>query len=219
MGGLKPPEFTCIINGFSRSIILNYVEGVKLFRFFTEPLNWVTRKTFRIIFKRYTKKSRKLVEQTLNRENIEVFLDSTSSKKKIGVVRDLDYFQWRFLESPDVQSYRILKMTTRGAAIVKIRYDVIKTGQLDILLIIPGLTVDEMTDLIGSITIWAEQKGYSSVRYGVSSSKMSKKIGRNLYSRVRKPIFAFFSDNVQLSKNKDILTCDWQLADSDFEFT
>ena len=154
---------------------------------------------------------------SLDKENIETFIDIKNINNLIKPIRDKEYLYWRFLNSPEKNKYKIFKERNNIAALVKERKDKQNSWHLDILLINDFSKTQDIISFLAKIILWAEKNNFSYVRLYISNKDLSKKIKSNLLSIVRNPRFFYYSKNksyMDILKKRTFL---WQLADSDFE--
>ena len=199
---------------------MNHPKFAKFSKYF-KWVYFVINFLFKNIFCKYyiLKKSNNniLKSESLNKENIKIFIDAKENQKLIKPVRDENYLYWRFLNSPEIKNYKIFKDNNNLAAIVKERKDKPNSWHLDILLI-NNLSDDKnIISFLAEIILWGRAKNYSYVKVYISNKKLSRRISRNLFSITINPRFFYCAKD---KKIMDILkngTYFWQLADSDFE--
>ena len=158
-----------------------------------------------------------LSAHSLDKENIETFIDIKNINNLIKPIRDKEYLYWRFLNSPEKNKYKIFKERNNIAALVKERKDKQNSWHLDILLINDFSKIQDLISFLAKIILWAEKNNFSYVRLFTSNKNLSKKIKSNLLSIVRNPRFFYYSKNKSYMDILKKRTFHWQLADSDFE--
>ena len=154
--------------------------------------------------------------ESLNKKNIDLFLNIKKNKNIINTIIDKKYLYWRFLDSPDLNKYKILKNNSI-AALVKERKDKPKTWHLDILLINNLTNSKILIPFLADVILWSKRHNFSYVRVYISDKSLSKKISYNLLSIYRNPRFFFYAKNkkfMNILKNSKYF---WNLSDSDWE--
>lgn len=131
-------------------------------------------------------------------------------------VKNMAYWKWRLLESPDAKAYRLFK--------IEDQYLVFKTHMLGLgkvaeLLFIPNhLKEAEQLQLIGQLSFWALKNNFSYVRQYVTIPTLSEKIRRRFKSFITYPEFAFKATDTSLFKQlQHESDWDFQFIDNDFE--
>lgn len=160
----------------------------------------------------------------LDEKSLDRFLFSVEEPTTgIIPVRDREYANWRFLESPDCLYYRIFESSHGLSAILRDQRNKEGSSHLDILWInrLQGTNHDLVVSFLASICLWASENGFSYVRCFIPYRDLSKRIHLSLLSMVRHPRHSYFSQNNELyhkiKKAEQDGHIHWQLLDSDFE--
>jgi len=131
-------------------------------------------------------------------------------------VRDIQYWKWRLLESPDATTYACFKSETQSILFKTQFIGNIKT--MEILFIPSDLEDEEKLHLIGQLSFWALKHSYSYVRLYTTIPSLSDKIKSHLKSFTTRPEFAYKATDPELfQKLQKTPNWDFQFVDNDFE--
>ena len=131
-------------------------------------------------------------------------------------IRDITYWNWRLLESPDANAYKCFRFEEKYILFKTQSIENIKT--LEIFFLPTHLKDNEKLILIGQLSFWALQNNYSYVRLYTTVPTLSRKIKSQLKSFSTRPEFAYkASDKELFQKLQKNPNWDIQFIDNDFE--
>ena len=155
----------------------------------------------------------------INKLNINNFINDDLNPKKVNTFRDYEYLNWRFLNSPESDKYIQLSYKNKYFAIVKKRTEKKFNNYLDLLLINNFEKNNEFLQFLLKIILWSSDNKLSYVKMIIPNIEISNFVKKNILTIVTKPRFAFFSKEVSEINELKTSNFDFQLFDTDFEFT
>tara|TARA_B100001123_G_C15219045_1_gene990453 strand:+ start:453 stop:1487 length:1035 start_codon:yes stop_codon:yes gene_type:complete len=164
-------------------------------------------------------KNHEIKIEKINIKNIDNFLDINLKKNLINTYRDSEYLVWRFIKSPELDNYLQISYKNTYYAIVKKRTEKKFNHYLDLLLINKYNESNEFVEFLLNIIIWASDNDLSYLKMMIPDKKISNFIKKNIFTIITKPRFAFFSKNEKEMNEIKNSNINFQLFDTDFEFT
>lgn len=205
-----------LIKPFNHQRIYN---KFKYFKFLLYLFNIIYSFIF-IIFIKLKIKDKDIIKiEKINKHNIYNFINDELISKKVNTFRDYEYLKWRFLNSPESENYLQLSFKNKYYAIVKKRTERKFNNYLDVLLINKFEINREFIQFLLRIILWSNNQRLSYVKMIIPDSKISNFVKKSIFTIITKPRFAFFSkknNEINELKNSNF---DFQLFDTDFEFT
>tara|TARA_B100000965_G_C19554462_1_gene741538 strand:- start:410 stop:1441 length:1032 start_codon:yes stop_codon:yes gene_type:complete len=192
---------------------------LRYLKFILDILNKIYNSLFIIFIKMKIKDNDNIKIEKLSKFNISNFLSDSLTFNKVNTLRSYDYLKWRFLESPEANKYIHISYKNKYYAIVKKRTEKKFNNYLDLLII---NKIDKHSDFIQfllKIILWSSNNNLSYVKMIIPNISISNYIKKNIFTIITKPRFAFFSNQeneIEELKNSNF---DFQLFDTDFEFT
>ena len=192
------PKFTSNLNKFLRSI----------FNTISYPLIYLNLLKFR---------TQQHIEHIPITETLINKLEHTTfHTKRWTPVRNAAYWRWRLLESPDANTYKCFQIANQYLIYKSHYYEGNKA--IELLFLPVSLKEEEKLVLVGSLSLWALQNGYSYVRLYTTIPAFSKRIKASLKSFITYPEFAFKATDPSLFQIlKENPNWDFQFIDNDFE--
>ena len=132
----------------------------------------------------------------------------------ISPVRDQDFLKWRISDSPNSDKYYYYRIDGFGAIIFLNDHS---NKYIDILWVSDITNHPAIRDMISSLAIYGMRKGYSFSRFYTSDPELSSYLRKTTKSLVRRPKFAFFAKDTDLSNSIKSMSWNWELVDHDFE--
>lgn len=157
--------------------------------------------------------------EAVNKSNINNFIKNNLMPNMVNTFRDHEYLNWRFLSSPESKNYIHLSYKNKYFAIVKKRTEKKYNNYLDILLINTFEKNNDFIQFLLKIILWSNNNNLSYVKMIVPNNEISKFVKKNIFTIITKPRFAFFSKNIDEINELKYSNFDFQLFDTDFEFT
>jgi hypothetical protein len=191
----------------------------KLPSFFRKILNHITYPVFFLIYRRHSYSNSSYKLEKLNETLFDSFFSLYTGTKIISEnivspVRDIDYANWRVLNSPNKDKYFIYK-TEIFMALISLQNN--KAKYIDVLWVTDIFNKIEIIKMISTLGIYGIKNGFSVIRYYTSKKELSDYINYKTKSIVKHPRFAYFSkDDKVLEKLKEA-KWDFEFIDSDFE--
>lgn len=197
----------------------NYPKFRKVPSFLRFALNAITSPIFHFYYSKYSYSENSYQLIKFNEETFYEFFNNYEKAGRItnnviSPVRDINYFIWRVLDSPNSDKYYIYK-TDKYSALILIENDNEKC--IDILLVSDLNNKEELKKMICTLGVYGLKNGFSYVRFYTSKPELSSYIKSKTKSIVRHPRFVYLSFD-EMTKEK-IASADWEfeLIDSDFE--
>jgi hypothetical protein len=134
-------------------------------------------------------------------------------------LRDYEYLNWRFLNSPESEKYIQLSFKNKYFAIVKKRTEKKYNNYLDLLLINKFEKHDDFIQFLLKIIVWSNINNLSYVKMIIPDIEVSNYVKNNIFTLITKPRFAYFSKEKNEMNELKNSNFDFQLFDTDFEFT
>ena len=157
--------------------------------------------------------------EEINKLNINNFVKNDLMSNKVNTFRDYEYLNWRFLDSPESNNYIQLSYKNKYFAIVKKRTEKKFNNYLDLLLINVFEKNDDFIQFLLKIILWSNNNNLSYVKVIIPNIEISNFVKKNILTIVTKPRFAFFSKDTSEINELKTSNFDFQLFDTDFEFT
>ena len=155
----------------------------------------------------------------LNFKHGKKFIKVKTANNNFSTSLDYDFLQWRFFKSPEINKYFFLEYKNKYFSIAKKRKEKKFNHYLDILIVNKQENTKDFKQFLLNILIWANDNKMSYVKILTSNNKFSKFLKKNFISVNSKPRFAYFSKNKSYLKMIEESNFNFQLFDSDFEFT
>ena len=137
------------------------------------------------------------------------------TEKIVTPLRDKKFLQWRVLESPNINKYRLFSINGIEAIILLNNN---RGKYIDILSVSNFANHERVIDLIGSICLYASKNNYSYVRILISNNIIGDKLRNKLGGRIKEYNFIFYTKDKYFESQLLSYKWHWELIDSDFEY-
>ena len=137
-----------------------------------------------------------------------------NSENTVSPIRDMNYANWRVLNSPNKDKYFIYK-TEKFSALVSLQDN--HGNYIDILLVSDINEKIEIIKMISRLGVYGLRNGLSYIRFYTSKKELSDYIRNKTKSIVRHPRFVFYSQDEYIFNKLKIAYWNFELIDSDFE--
>ncbi|MGC6415389.1 MAG: GNAT family N-acetyltransferase [Bacteroidia bacterium] len=164
-------------------------------------------------FRKYERSQ--VIKMELNKDTIRNLQVFDSGIGQIFPIRDLDFWHWRILLSPDFENYSLLNIEDNYVLFKKTELRDAKYS-LDILYVDQSLNVRERIGLFKKLYFWSLKEGYVYLRLYTTSSSLKNLLKYTLGGMISRAAFAYHAnscDNISIDSN----TFDFQFLDNDFE--
>lgn len=189
------------------------------YEFLITGLNPFIRLYFRHIYKKQITTGNRILFADVNTNTIQAIgIGSNLKKDHIEVVRDEAYINWRLLESPDVNEYKVAFLEDNPESRIIVNLKKKKSGFLDILYVPNQIEEKTLAGLISALSLWGMGKGYTAIRYFTTIRSISNYIKSTLRSTVRSHGFIYYSKNKKMSELCSRDKWNFQFIESDMEW-
>jgi hypothetical protein len=184
--------------------------------FLHTPLNTLTAPMLRGVYHRHALALDALHVQPLDRKTLPTYTVHPSDPRVVLPTRDEAYVDWRLLQSPDREKYRMVSLREGDLHVVaKLCSEPVR--HVDVLWISPLTKRDAIRETLAKMALWAMERDFAYLRAYYSIEELSDYLQRSLRPVVRHPRFAFYSRDDELFTALRDARWRWQLIDSDFE--
>ena len=191
----------------------------KYIKFLLDLLNIIYSFLFINFIKLRVKNKYEIRIEEINKLNINNFIKNNLMPNMVNTFRDYEYLNWRFLDSPESKNYIQLSYKNKYFAIVKKRTEKKFNNYLDLLLINIFEKNDDFIQFLLKIILWSNNNNLSYVKMAIPNNEISNFVKKNILTIVTKPRFAFFSKDTKVINELKTSNFDFQLFDTDLEFT
>jgi hypothetical protein len=189
-------------------------------RFLKKYTNKIIKTYLKRNYNRYKKNKDQIVIKEFSIDDLDMFLNiNYIQKKEIEPIRDTFYFKWRILQSPDRDKYKIIRLNDNNNLKILAKFNEGRNKSIDILIISDLEKKKEIIYLISNLAIWAMERDFSIIRLYTSRKELFKSTARSLKPIIRNPGFCFYSKDKSLLDICIKKRWNWQLIDSDMEWT
>lgn len=164
-------------------------------------------------FRKYQKS--KVIKMELNEDTIRNLQVFDSGIGQIFPIRDLNFWHWRILSSPDFENYMLLNIEDNYVLFKKTEVRLAKYS-LDILYVDQSLNARERIGLFKKLYLWSLMEGYVFLRLYTTSSSLKNLLKYTLGGLISRAAFAYHANSFDYS-SLDSNTFDFQFLDNDFE--
>jgi GNAT acetyltransferase-like protein len=204
-----------LLNPFSTQLIPKFVP-----KFIRNILNYFYKIIPVITYSQYSADRADILLETITEKSNAKFKSLVSYDKNSAVpLRDDEYYNWRVINSPNVNKYRIvfLKNDPNISCIVKL--DQRKENSfIDIMWISDLNRKKSILALVSSLALWALRNKYSYMRMYTSNSDLTEFIKKSLKIKIKTPPFIFFTNKPELLALSEKIIWNVDMFDSDFEW-
>jgi len=195
-------------NFFMFSLFINPFDYFKLGKFLPDKVKYILNNSFSIFFKRINKfKKQKIIFHTINYKNFRLI-----NKKE-----NLNYFKWRILNSPNFENYKIVSLEDKKYFFLLRVNKKRNIKYLEILLFSENIDSNYFRNFVLNLHSWSYKRNYCFLKI-LLKKEVVKKI--NIITSIKKKLnFVFFLKNNLKKKDFEKNIPNFQLIDSDFEFT
>ena len=181
--------------------------------------NTFSRFALKWFYKRFSVPVGDLSVEKVDKENIRSLITKTDklSPNTIYGIYDYEKLDWRLLQSPYSDSYRIFTFKSLGISIAINLYLAEKEKKLDLMYIPPGASQREIRTIISSIAVWAINNNFHIFRYYTTDSSLSTFLKESLKSSLGNQLIMCYSKNQVLFEELKKAKWSWQIIDSDLE--
>ena len=190
----------------------------KIPEFLLKVLNLLFFPLIMLNYKRYAESVDALKFYPLSDESIKEFKREINPDK-FSSIRDDDYLEWRFLNSPDSSQYKVCTINNEKKLIIKIQQPGTQKVSIDILFADPKENFFELRKLLATLAVWGSLNEIKYIRMYMSEKKKSSYLRRSLFPRFKNQWFAYYTQDDFLGEALTDAHWDWELLDSDFEFS
>ena len=188
--------------------------------FLRKILNYITYPIFFLIYSRHSYSNHSYQLEKLNSKSFNAFFNCYTKTKRnsentVSPIRDMDYANWRVLNSPNKDKYYIYN-SEKFSALVSLHNN--HGEYIDILWVSDINDKIEIKKMISTLGIYGIKNEFSYIRFYTSNKELSDYIKNKTKSKVLHPRFAYFSKCESILERLKIADWDWELIDSDFEY-
>ena len=181
--------------------------------------NAFSRFLLKFFYKRYSVTNREMSVEKINEENIKGLITDTGklSPNTVYGLYDYEKLNWRLLQSPYADNYRIFSFKSLGISVAVNLYLSEKEKKIDLMYIPPGASQNEIQKIIASIAVWAINHDYHIFRYYTTDDSLSTFLKKSLKSSLGNQLIMCYSKNEVLFEELKKAKWSWQIIDSDLE--
>jgi len=187
-------------------LFINPFNYFLLTRFFPSKIRLILNNFFSLLFKKINQfRKQKIIFHKLNYKNF-----------KLIDKKDLNYFKWRILKSPNFQNYKIISLDDKKHFFLLRTNNSKNIKYIEILLSPENVDINYFRNFILNLHSWSHKKNYCFIKVLLKKNLVNK---INILTSIKRKLnFVFFSENNLIKKNFRKYIPNFQLIDSDFEF-
>ena len=131
--------------------------------------------------------------------------------------KDISYFKWRFLDSNDVDYYKLFKIKNSNIQLIIKLNDKDHGNYVSILTQTFTSSLNDLTKVLSTLATWSDNQGFDYIDYYTNDLQLSSKLMSEFFSYRSYQNFAFHSYDKSIFDKLKKTKPHFDFCDSDFE--